>query len=96
MFKHACMHQYVAVVQAEATHQLPDLKKMLKLYTSISTSKLAELLHTDVATLTAALQNMQRRIMQKRWVAGDAASGQVRLSLCSLLILILFLSVYDH
>lgn len=65
------------MVQAEVTHQLPDLKKMLKLYTSISTSKLAGLLHTEVPTLTAALHNMQRRIMQKRWVAGDAASGQV-------------------
>lgn len=65
------------VVQAEATHQLPDLKKMLKLYTSISTSKLAGLLHTEVSTLTAALHNMQRRIIQKRWVTGDASSGQV-------------------
>lgn len=65
------------VLQAEAMHQLPDLKKMLKLYTSISTCKLAGLLHTDISTLTAALHNMQRRIVQKRWVAGDAASGQV-------------------
>ena len=67
------------VVQVEATHQLPDLKKMLKLYTSISITKLAGLLHTDMSMLTASLHNMQRRIIQKRWVAGDAASGQVRL-----------------
>ena len=57
-------------------HQLPDLKKFLKLYTSISTEKLAQLLATDVDTLLAVLQNMQRRVMQKRWVAGEALAGQ--------------------
>lgn len=63
-------------VQAEATHQLPDLKRSLKLYTSISTTKLAELLKCDVSTLMAALHSMQQRATQKQWSAGDAASGQ--------------------
>jgi translation initiation factor 3 subunit L len=63
-------------MQAEAAHQLPDLKKLLKLYTSISIEKLATLLNTDVATLTVVLRSMQIRKTQKCWVAGDAFSGQ--------------------
>jgi hypothetical protein len=62
--------------QVEAVHQLPDLKKFLKLYTSITTAKLAQLLDTDVDTLMAVLNSMQRRLIQKRWVAGEAISGQ--------------------
>lgn len=63
-------------MQAEATHQLPDLKRSLKLYTSISTVKLAGLLKCDVSVLMAALHSMQQRSTQKQWTAGDAASGQ--------------------
>lgn len=63
-------------MQAEAAHQLPDLKKFLKLYTSVTSEKLAQLLDTDVSTLMAVLTSMQKRIIQKRWVAGEAISGQ--------------------
>jgi hypothetical protein len=48
----------------------------LKLYTSVKTDKLAQLLDTDVKTLLNALTSMQKRIIQKRWVAGEAISGQ--------------------
>ena len=57
-------------------HQLPDLKRFLKLYTSVTTEKLAQLLDTDPTTLVNVLRSMQQRIMQKRWVAGEAISGQ--------------------
>ena len=60
----------------EALHQLPDLKRLLKLYTSVTTEKLAQLLDTDVDTLVSVLRTMQKRIMQKRWVAGEAIAGQ--------------------
>jgi RNA polymerase I-associated factor PAF67 len=63
-------------VQVEAVHQLPDLKRFLKLYTSVTTEKLAQLLDCDVDTLLAVLKSMQKRIMQKRWVAGEAIAGQ--------------------
>lgn len=64
------------LAEADAAHQLPALKSFLKLYTSISTEKLSQLLNTDVDTLLSVLRNMQKRIQQTRWVGGDAASGQ--------------------
>ena len=64
--------------QVEAAHQLPDLKRFLKLYTSVSTTKLAQLLNTDRERLVAVLTSMQQRSLQKRWVAGEAVSGEVK------------------
>lgn len=38
--------------------------------------KLAQLLDTDVKTVLNVLTSMQKRVIQKRWVGGEAISGQ--------------------
>lgn len=66
-----------ARVQAEAAHRLPDLKRYLKLYTSISAAKLAALLRTQPDTLLAVLRDMRARTAQRTWVSGgDALAGE--------------------
>jgi translation initiation factor 3 subunit L len=54
---------------------LPSLKQHLRLYSSISLAKLAELLDTDAATLKAQLLAMQASAVIPQWPGAQAASG---------------------
>lgn len=60
----------------EERKHLPALKQVLKLYTSITVSKLASLAEMDVAGVKAQLDLLRRTSSVVTWSAGDVLSGE--------------------
>ncbi|KAL6771281.1 hypothetical protein ACKKBF_B34645 [Auxenochlorella protothecoides x Auxenochlorella symbiontica] len=67
------LNQFLSVVEAQ--RHLPALKQFLRLYTSITLSKLASLAELDEASLRAQLALMHASTQVVTWNGGDALAG---------------------